>query len=184
MAFGAGRWPAPQLLTYLVVANSGLAGKAAVFVHLCCFSVCIPEYCFVPESAGNQSYGCNAVQDTVLQAVALSNKGISVSCNKVRLVVRLKADSRASLYSTQITLLQPLDHVFKPPQHRLRNSLAEAWSKACQTLVNYALIYSRSGILTTMLCLEASRSSRTATGESCGHALIVQQDAPMSGRQL
>ncbi|DBB08062.1 TPA: hypothetical protein ACH3X3_008265 [Trebouxia sp. C0006] len=110
--------------------------------------------------AGNQSDGCNAVQDTVLQAVALSNKGISVSCNK------------------------PLDHVFKPPQHRLRNSLAEAWSKACQTLVNYALIYSRSGILTTMLCLEASRSSRTATGESCGHALIVQQDAPMSGRQL
>ena len=108
-------------------------------------------------------FGCNAVQDTVLQAVALSNKGISVSCIKVRLVVRLKADSRASLYSTQMTLLQPLDHVFKPPQHRLRNSLAEAWSKACQTSVNYALVYSRSGILTTMLCLAASRSSHTAT---------------------
>ncbi|KAL0043731.1 hypothetical protein WJX82_003197 [Trebouxia sp. C0006] len=55
-ACNPGRWPAPQLLTYLVVANSGLAG--------------------------NQSDGCNAVQDTVLQAVALSNKGISVSCNK------------------------------------------------------------------------------------------------------
>jgi len=164
VAFGAGRWPAPQLLTYLVVANSGLAGKAAVFVHLCCFSVCIPEYCFVPESAGNQSYGCNAVQDTVLQAVALSNKGISVSCNKVRVVVaRPKAESRVSLHSSEIMLLQPLDRMCNPPQHRLRNSTGGAWSKACQTSVNYAMIYSRSGILTTMLCLAASRSSHTAT---------------------
>ncbi|KAL0043748.1 hypothetical protein WJX82_007116 [Trebouxia sp. C0006] len=32
--------------------------------------------------AGDRMFGCNAVQDTVLQAVALSNKGISVSCNK------------------------------------------------------------------------------------------------------
>jgi len=184
VAFGAGRWPAPRLLTYLVVANIGLAGKAAVFVHFCCFSVCISEYCFIAESAGNQMFGCNAVQDTLLQATASSNKGVSVGCKKVRLVVRLKADSRISLYSSEITLLQPLDRVFKPLQHRLRNSTTDAQSRACRTSVNYALIYSRSGTLTTMMCLATSRSSHTVAGGSCGHAPIVQQDALMSGRQL
>lgn len=161
--------------------NSGLAGKAAVFVHLCCFSVCIPEYCFVPESAGNQSYDCNAVQDTLLHAALSSNTADSVRCKKVRLVVRFKADSRISLYSTEMTLLQPLDHVFKPRQHRLRNSTAQSWSRACRTSVNYALIYSRSGTLTTTLCLEASRSSCTATGESCGHALLSSRMSPCLG---
>jgi len=36
--------------------------------------------------------GCNAVQDTQLQAIASSNKIVSVSCKKVRLVVQLEAD--------------------------------------------------------------------------------------------
>ncbi len=80
----------------MVVADIGLAGKAVVFVHFCCFSVHISEYCFLAESAGDQMFGCNAVQDTLLQATALSNKGVLVKCNKVRLVVRLKAESRIS----------------------------------------------------------------------------------------
>ena len=128
-------------------------------------------------------FGCNAVPGTLLQAVALSNKGVSVSCKKVRLVVRLKADSRINLYSSEITLLQPLDHAVMPPQHSLRSSKTTVHSRACRTSVIYALTYSSSGTLTTIPCLAASRSSRTATGESCGHALIVQQDALMSGRQ-
>ncbi|DBA80938.1 TPA: hypothetical protein ACH3X2_007158 [Trebouxia sp. C0005] len=121
-------------MTYLVVANTGLTGT--------------------------QESGCNAVQDTLLQAIASINKGVSVGCKK------------------------PLDHVFKQPQHRLRNSVADVWIRGCQTSVNYAQIYSRSGTLTTTLCLATSRSSHRATGESCGHAPIVQQDALMSGRQL
>ena len=161
MAFEGGPCTAPRLMTCLIVADTGLAGKAAVFVHFCRFSVHSPS---IASLLSLQATGCLVATLSKTQCCRqLSNKGISVSCIKVRLVVRLKADSRASLYSTQITLLQPLDHVFKPPQHRLRNSLAEAWSKACQTSVNYALVYSRSGILTTMLCLAASRSSHTAT---------------------
>ncbi len=35
-----------------------------------------------------------------------------------------------------------------------------------------------------MLCLAAPRSSHTAKGRSCGHALTIQQDALMSGNQL
>ena len=171
-------------MTYLVVANTGLTGDAAVFVHFCSFSVRTYEYCVVAESAGTQESGCNAVQDTLLQAIASINKGVSVGCKKVRLVVQLEADSRKSLYSSKMMLLQPLDHVFKQPQHRLRNSVAGVWIRGCQTSVNYAQIYSRSGTLTTTLCLATSRSSHRATGESCGHAPIVQQDALMSGRQL
>ncbi|KAL0022654.1 hypothetical protein WJX79_003612 [Trebouxia sp. C0005] len=64
-------------MTYLVVANTGLTGT--------------------------QESGCNAVQDTLLQAIASINKGVSVGCKK------------------------PLDHVFKQPQHRLRNSVADVW---------------------------------------------------------
>ncbi len=97
MAFGAGRCPAPRLKTYLVVANIGLAGKAAVFVHFCSFSVCICEYCFIAESAGNKMFGCNAVEDTLLQVTASSNQRVSVSCKKVRIVVQLEADSRILL---------------------------------------------------------------------------------------
>ena len=129
-------------------------------------------------------FGCNAVSDTLLQAVALPNKGVSVSCKNVRLVVRLKADSRRNLYSSETMLLQPLDHAVMPPQHSLRSSKTTVRSRACRTSVIYALTYSSSGTLTTIPCLAASRSSRTATGESCGHALIVQQDALMSGRHL
>ena len=136
----------------------------------------------IAESAGTQMSGCNAVQDTLLQAIASSNKGV-VGCKKVRLVVLLKAASRISLYSSKMTLLQPLDRVFKPSQHRIRNSMSVGWSRGCQTSVNYAQIYSRSGTLTTMLCLAASRSSHTAKQESCGLAPTVQQDALMSGRQ-
>ena len=95
-----------------------------------------------------------------------------------------KAASRISLYSSKMMLLQLLDRVFNLQQHRLRNSMTDGWSRARQTSVNYAQIYSRSGTLTTTLCLATSRSSHTATGESCGHAPIVQQDAFMSGRQL
>ncbi len=162
--FGDGPCTAPRLMTCFIVADIGLAGNAAVFVHFCCFSVHIFESCFIAESAGDQMFGCNAVQDTLLLAAVLSNKGISVSCNKVRVVVaRPKAESRVSLHSSEIMLLQPLDRMCNPPQHRLRNSAGGAWSKACQTSVNYAMIYSRSGIPTTILCLAASRSSHTAT---------------------
>jgi len=101
VAFGAGRWPAPRLLTCLVVANSGLAGKAAVVIHFCSFSVCISNNCFTAESAGNQKFGCNAVQDTLLQAIASTNEKVSVGCKKVRLVVQLKADSRVIWSSSQ-----------------------------------------------------------------------------------
>ncbi|DBA67996.1 TPA: hypothetical protein ACH3X2_014029 [Trebouxia sp. C0005] len=110
------------------------------------------------DLTGTQMSGCNAVQDTLLQAIASSNKGV-VGCKK------------------------PLDRVFKPSQHRIRNSMSVGWSRGCQTSVNYAQIYSRSGTLTTMLCLAASRSSHTAKQESCGLAPTVQQDALMSGRQ-
>ncbi|DBA80939.1 TPA: hypothetical protein ACH3X2_007159 [Trebouxia sp. C0005] len=121
-------------MTYLVVANIGLAGT--------------------------QIFGCNAVRDTLLQAIASSNKGVPVGCKKL------------------------LDRVFNLQQHRLRNSMTDGRSRARQTSVNYAQIYSRSGTLPTTLCLATSRSSHTATGESCGYAPTVQQDALMSGRQL
>ncbi|KAL0022645.1 hypothetical protein WJX79_002313 [Trebouxia sp. C0005] len=44
-------------MTYLVVANIGLAGT--------------------------QIFGCNAVRDTLLQAIASSNKGVPVGCKKL-----------------------------------------------------------------------------------------------------
>ena len=132
MEFKSGRWPAPRLLTYLVVADIGLAGKAAVFVHFCCFSVCQSEYCFIAESAGNQMFGCNAVQDTQLQAIASSNKIVSSGCKKVRLVMQLKADSRFMWRSSEMKLLQSLDRVCKPSQHRLRNSVTDVWSRVCR----------------------------------------------------
>ena len=161
MKFGGGRCLAPQFRTYLVVADIGLAGKAAVFVNFCCFSVCISEYCFIAESAGNQMFGCNAVQDTQLQAVASSNKIVSSGCKKVRLVRQLKADSRFIWRSSEMKLLQSLDRVFKPSQHRLRNSVTDVWSRVCQTPVNYAQIYSRNGTLTIIMRLATSRSSHT-----------------------
>ncbi|KAA6421754.1 MAG: hypothetical protein FRX49_08365 [Trebouxia sp. A1-2] len=45
-------------MTYLVVANIGLAGT--------------------------QIFGCNAVRDTLLQAIASSNKGVPVGCKKAQ----------------------------------------------------------------------------------------------------
>ncbi|KAL0028231.1 hypothetical protein WJX79_003040 [Trebouxia sp. C0005] len=54
------------------------------------------------DLTGTQMSGCNAVQDTLLQAIASSNKGV-VGCKK------------------------PLDRVFKPSQHRIRNSM---WSSS------------------------------------------------------
>ena len=129
-------------------------------------------------------FGCNAVSDTLLQAVALPNKGVSVSCKNVRLVVRLKADSRINLYSSETMLLQPLDHAVMPPQHSLRSSKTTVRSRACRTSASYTPICSRSGTLATTLCLAASRSSHRAAGESCGPAPIAHQDALMSGRQL
>jgi len=109
-------------------------------------------YLRVDESAGNITFGYDPVEDTLLQAISASVKTGLVSHIQVRLVVQLEADSRMILSSSETVLLQPLDCVFKPPQHRLRNSMADAWS---QTSVNYAPIYSRSGILTTTLCLAA-----------------------------
>ncbi len=107
--------------------------------------------------------GCNAVQDTQLQAIASSNKIVSVSCKKVRLVVQLEADYSIIYSSSKTLLLQPPDCVFKLRQDRLRNSTGVACSRACQTSVHCALIYSRSGTLTRTLCLAASRSSHRAT---------------------
>jgi len=176
--------------TFRYVAYRTFAGKTNVLVSLSVQWVGKSWQCSGDGFAGNITFGCDLVEDRLAQALSASVKRGSVTHRQVGLVAQHEVELRAVSASNEI-MLAAAPEVYcnataaGPQQQQVHSSSnASILSQACQTSVSSARICSKSGTPTTMFCLAASRSSRTATWKSCGSAPTVQQDTCISGRPV